>query len=150
MRIKLCIPGGIKSGPCQALFEHYLKLASKFAEPEFIAFRASPAEQDKAFLKLFQASRASHRKLTVLDERGKGYRSREFSSYIQKLTDSGTQEWWIACGGANGYGPEVHSIANDSWSLSPLTLPHELALVVATEQVFRAFSILNRHPYHND
>jgi 23S rRNA (pseudouridine1915-N3)-methyltransferase len=86
----------------------------------------------------------------VLDERGKSFKSREFSDRIEKIKNGSYTEWIIAVGGAHGYGESVTSRAQLLWSLSTLTFAHELALVVATEQVYRGLTILAGHPYHND
>ena len=51
-------------------------------------------------------------------------------------------------GGSHGLAADLLDRATDTWSLGPLTLPHELARVVAYEQLYRGFTILNRMPYH--
>ncbi len=51
-------------------------------------------------------------------------------------------------GGPDGLAPECRERADESWSLSPLTLPHALVRVVVAEQIYRAMSILAGHPYH--
>ena len=54
----------------------------------------------------------------------------------------------ILVGGSHGLAPELLHEAREHWSLGPLTLPHELARVVAYEQLFRAWTILRGEPYH--
>ena len=54
----------------------------------------------------------------------------------------------LVIGGAVGVDPTVAARANETWSLGPLTLPHELARVVVTEQLYRAMTILRGEPYH--
>lgn len=54
----------------------------------------------------------------------------------------------LAIGGADGLGDNVLGAARERWSLSPLTLPHWLVQVVLAEQVYRAWTILEGHPYH--
>lgn len=54
----------------------------------------------------------------------------------------------VVVGGSLGVGPAVKSRSYWQWSLSPLTLPHGLAQVVAVEQLYRAWTILQEHPYH--
>ncbi|MDA8389931.1 MAG: 23S rRNA (pseudouridine(1915)-N(3))-methyltransferase RlmH [Gammaproteobacteria bacterium] len=51
-------------------------------------------------------------------------------------------------GGAEGLPAACHERANDSWSLSPLTLPHALVRVFVAEQLYRAFATLTDKPYH--
>jgi 23S rRNA (pseudouridine1915-N3)-methyltransferase len=54
----------------------------------------------------------------------------------------------LLLGGSHGLGPAVLEQAAERWSLGPLTLPHELARVVVLEQLYRAFTMLEGHPYH--
>lgn len=54
----------------------------------------------------------------------------------------------VVLGGSTGLAPELLASAAARWSLGPLTLPHELARVVALEQLYRAFTILRGEPYH--
>lgn len=54
----------------------------------------------------------------------------------------------LLIGGPEGLSQECHKQAEQYWSLSPMTLPHPLVRVVVAEQLYRAWSILNRHPYH--
>jgi 23S rRNA (pseudouridine1915-N3)-methyltransferase len=51
-------------------------------------------------------------------------------------------------GGPDGLSPQCLARADQSWSLSPLTLPHALVRVVVAEQIYRAMSLLAGHPYH--
>jgi len=51
-------------------------------------------------------------------------------------------------GGADGLAPDIIAQADRRWSLSRLTLPHQLARVVLIEQLYRAWSVLHNHPYH--
>ncbi|MDA8204821.1 MAG: 23S rRNA (pseudouridine(1915)-N(3))-methyltransferase RlmH [Thermaerobacter sp.] len=54
----------------------------------------------------------------------------------------------VVTGGSLGVGEKVRARADWAWSLSPLTLPHGLAQVIAAEQLYRAWTILQGHPYH--
>ncbi len=77
--------------------------------------------------------------------------SEELAVCFQKVCDSGTKSLTVWIGGPDGLTPEqLNSIQTDLlWSFGPLTLPHELASVVAAEQLYRAVSILKNHPYHS-
>ena len=54
----------------------------------------------------------------------------------------------LLIGGPDGLAPECIERADESWSLSPLTLPHALVRIVVAEQIYRAMSLLAGHPYH--
>ena len=54
----------------------------------------------------------------------------------------------LLIGGPDGLSPQCRERADQSWSLSPLTLPHALVRVVVAEQLYRAMSLLAGHPYH--
>lgn len=54
----------------------------------------------------------------------------------------------LIVGGPDGLSAEVLALAKQRWSLSPLTLPHPLVRVLLAEQLYRAWSILQGHPYH--
>jgi 23S rRNA (pseudouridine1915-N3)-methyltransferase len=54
----------------------------------------------------------------------------------------------LLIGGPDGLSPQCRARADQSWSLSPLTLPHGLVRVVVAEQIYRAISLLAGHPYH--
>lgn len=54
----------------------------------------------------------------------------------------------LLIGGPDGLAASCRARANQSWSLSPLTLPHALVRVVLAEQIYRAMSLLAGHPYH--
>ena len=80
----------------------------------------------------------------------KALSSEELSRFMGGLLNGGKKELCVAIGGPDGW--DAAAIARLKphllWSLGPLTLPHELAAVVAAEQVYRAFTILRGLPYH--
>ena len=80
----------------------------------------------------------------------KALTSRQVSERIDGLRDSGVKGLKILIGGPDGVKEDEMRAAKPDfiWSFGPLTLPHELAAIVAAEQIYRAFTILARHPYH--
>lgn len=85
--------------------------------------------------------------LIALDERGRGWSTREFATELAGWQERGV-DVALVIGGAEGLADAVRTAAARQWSLSPLTLPHQLVRVIVIEQIYRAWSLLNHHPYH--
>lgn len=86
----------------------------------------------------------------ICDEQGKSFSSYEFSDQLSRILSSGKQFCHLIVGGPFGLPAEVKERANLSLSLSSFVMNQEVALLVAAEQLFRGFTILNNHPYHNE
>ena len=97
--------------------------------------------------KIHQLSENSTKKIILLDEKGKSLTSRKFSEFIFKNLEDYKNLFFVV-GGADGHGDEIKQIAHEKIKLSDLTLPHRLARVIFTEQLYRAESIYLNHPYH--
>jgi len=82
----------------------------------------------------------------LFDERGKTLSSMQWSEFFKQQVGNASIDFVI--GGAAGVHDDVRSKAHAIWSLSKLTLPHQLARVLVVEQLYRAFSIIQGHPYH--
>jgi 23S rRNA (pseudouridine1915-N3)-methyltransferase len=87
--------------------------------------------------------------LLALDERGRSVTTQGLSVMLSGWMREGSHPAF-AIGGADGHSDEVKSRADKLVSLSALTLPHMLVRVVLAEQLYRAWSILARHPYHRE
>jgi len=85
--------------------------------------------------------------LIILDADGKQYSSEQFAKKMSdlQLTHS---HWCFVIGGPEGIHPKLKSIAQEKWSLSPLTFTHPLVRLILLESLFRSWCILNNHPYH--
>ena len=88
--------------------------------------------------------------VVLLDERGKELRSIEFAGYIEQKMLASMQHVVFLIGGPYGFSEEVVKRANDKLSLSKLTFSHQMIRLFFVEQVYRAFSILKREPYHHE
>jgi 23S rRNA (pseudouridine1915-N3)-methyltransferase len=86
----------------------------------------------------------------VLDERGKKFSSRAFAEEVRRIEGNPRKTCALLVGGADGLSELVRESADLLWSLSPLTLQHEMALVIALEQIYRAHTILTGIPYHRE
>ncbi|MBR5784990.1 MAG: 23S rRNA (pseudouridine(1915)-N(3))-methyltransferase RlmH [Bacteroidales bacterium] len=88
--------------------------------------------------------------IVLLDEHGKEHTSVGFSKYLQKQMNSGIRNLTFVVGGAFGFSPKVYAKATDKLSLSQMTFSHQMIRLFFVEQLYRAFTILNHEPYHNE
>ncbi len=94
------------------------------------------------------ARRTANPQLVLLDSRGRTFSTEQFAHWLGQQRDQATQRLIFAVGPANGWSEAARARAGWLLSLGPLTLPHELAAVVLAEQIYRAFTIIEGHPYH--
>ncbi len=85
--------------------------------------------------------------VVALDERGKPWSTKDLAARLDGWMRVGAPVF-LLIGGPDGLSPACTKRANERWSLSPLTLPHGLAKIVAAEALYRAWSLLEHHPYH--
>jgi 23S rRNA (pseudouridine1915-N3)-methyltransferase len=122
----------------------YLQRIAPYAGVETVAFRSEEAL-------LASVSRQRTRTaawLVLLDSRGEARASEELAKWLGARRDAGQQMIVFAIGPASGWSDHARQQAQTVLSLGPMTLPHELARLVLTEQLYRAFTILAGHPYH--
>jgi 23S rRNA (pseudouridine1915-N3)-methyltransferase len=89
-------------------------------------------------------------RIIALDEHGEALPSRAFAQLLAHVRDAGTDRLAIVIGGPDGLAPAVRAAAHTTLSFGSMTLPHSLARIVLAEQLYRAATILARHPYHRD
>lgn len=87
--------------------------------------------------------------IVLLDENGKQYDSVAFSEYIQKRMNTGLKRLIFIIGGPYGFSETLYARANGRISLSKMTFSHQMVRLFATEQLYRAFTILKNEPYHH-
>lgn len=88
-------------------------------------------------------------RLVTLDIPGRPWTTPQLASELTRWQLDG-RDVAILVGGPEGLAPACKAAAEQSWSLSTLTLPHPLVRVVAAESLYRAWSINNNHPYHRE
>ena len=144
MKLKVAWIGKTKEAAIQSLTAEYLKRLTRYAEAEGLELR------DEAALLQF-ASGKSHGKqrhtLILLDSRGRQMTSEELAGFLREQIDRAAPVVF-AVGAADGFSQEARGSANTVLSFGKMTLAHELARVVLLEQLYRAFTILQGHPYH--
>jgi 23S rRNA (pseudouridine1915-N3)-methyltransferase len=84
----------------------------------------------------------------VLDERGKSISSEDFARRLARLRDEGASDVAFLIGGPDGHGEELRKKAVLLLSFGSMTWPHRLVRVMLAEQIYRAVTILVKHPYH--
>lgn len=87
--------------------------------------------------------------LVALDERGKSFSSEGLALFIQSRGNEGLKNLVFLIGGVYGLDEAILRRANHSWSLSQLTLPHQLVRLLLAEQLYRACTILRNEKYHH-
>lgn len=83
----------------------------------------------------------------ALDERGAGLSTADLARRLEQWRALGAPVCFLL-GGPDGLAPAVLERARERWCLSPLTLPHGLARILVAEALYRAWSLLEQHPYH--
>jgi len=105
--------------------------------------RRLAAAESKA---LFEAMPARAR-VVALDVRGQSWSTEKLAEHLEQWMQEGRDVGFMI-GGPDGIDADIMQRADDRWSLGPLTLPHPLVRVVLAEQVYRAWTITQNHPYH--
>ena len=146
----LCVTKRPRDWVVQATNEYLKRLRGQV---EIVVREISPVKQPAKRAQLDrEAERLLHHCpsgacIVALDERGAMWSTAELAENLDSWRQAYTD---VACiiGGAEGLAPELLNCAHHRWSLSRLTLPHQLARVVLSEQLYRGWSVLHNHPYH--
>lgn len=145
MKLKVISIGKDRSGLFAPGVAEYAERLQHYAKPTLVELseqRDIAAEGEATLGKLQDRD-----VLVALDERGKALSSVELAQWIAKQQESG-RDLAFAIGGDEGIAESVRAKAALTLSLSRMTLPHRLARLVLLEQLYRAFTILKREPYH--
>ncbi|WP_291972894.1 23S rRNA (pseudouridine(1915)-N(3))-methyltransferase RlmH [Candidatus Symbiopectobacterium sp.] len=88
-------------------------------------------------------------RIVTLDIPGTPWETPQLASQLERWKQDG-RDVSLLIGGPEGLAPACKAAAEQSWSLSPLTLPHPLVRVLLAESLYRAWSITTNHPYHRE
>ena len=149
MRLQIAYVGPrrdrLKSPAAHELVQDYVARAARFMPTVLQSFRS---EEELLAASARQVGRAAAF-LVLLDSRVPQFSSQQFAETLRDLRDGGTQEILLAIGPPDGWSANARTSARLLLSLGAMTLPHELALVVLSEQTYRALTILAGFPYHS-
>jgi len=125
--------------------DEYLKRLQRYGKINLITIKdGKPEDVQQRILEHCQ----NHYKI-ILDERGKLLTTQKFATHLNQWTDDpGIKNISFIIGASDGHSEALRDKADFLLSLSPLTMMHELALVVLLEQIYRAHTILKGEPYH--
>jgi 23S rRNA (pseudouridine1915-N3)-methyltransferase len=147
MKIILAVVSVKRSGPggaFAAALQDYLERAGRYAGCSARVFA-----REAVLLEFVEASAGRMRPLLVLaDSRGEQVSSEELAAMVGRAQDEGFQMLVLGIGPADGWSAAAVGAAARTIAFGRITLPHELAAVVAAEQIYRALSIRAGHPYH--
>jgi 23S rRNA (pseudouridine1915-N3)-methyltransferase len=88
--------------------------------------------------------------VVLLDERGKEYRTIEFSSFLEKAFLLPKKRIIFIIGGPWGFSEAVYARADQKISLSKMTFSHQMVRLLFLEQLYRVFTIIRGEPYHHE
>lgn len=157
MRINLICIGKTDDKEIVSLMKYYLPRLPKHWNFELMeipdvknAKNLTPDQLKKEEAKLFQNNIDASDLVIILDEKGKQFTSREFSEKIDFWMGNSVKKIHFLVGGAYGFSEEIYNRANEKISLSKMTFTHQLIRLFFVEQIYRAATILQGKPYHND
>lgn len=150
--MRLIWVGKTRNKHLRALAEDYLKRLLRFAHCEVVELREGGSTEMRACLeeesKRITGALASDTFVVLLDVEGeKDWSSTQLAAQIEKWQMRSVKEVAFVIGGHFGVADEVRKRADARWSLSRLTLTHEMARVLLVEQLYRAFTIMRGLPY---
>jgi len=154
MKVSLIVVGRMRSGPERELLHDYLTRYERtgrglgFGPATVIEVEDKKSSGMKGEAVLLRNAIPKDAVLVVLDERGKGMSSPEFSRVLAGWRDQGRGHMAFVIGGADGIATDLRGEADLLLSFGQMVWPHMLARVMLSEQLYRAVSILAGAPYH--
>lgn len=151
MNITILACGKMKKGSMTELLDHYHKQFKWNVKIKEITISTTDPvskkrEENKQLLSLLTPDSY----VIAMDETGKDLTSRELASTIKKQQDISRKHIQIIIGGADGLTDETRAKANIILRFGKQTWPHKIVRLMLLEQLYRAQSIIDNHPYHRD
>lgn len=154
MKIRILCVGKIKDKFLREALDEYKKRLKAFCHLEIIEIKdekVTPSVQSGNVVQKESErllSKMADGYFIALDPKGKMMSSEEFSKKIETLKDTGKTPINFIIGGSHGLSDELLKRCDMRLSFSPMTFPHQLFRVMLTEQIYRAFTIINHQTYH--
>lgn len=147
MQIRIVVAGKPALAYARLGVEDYLRRLQRSVACEWVVVKAGTPEETSA--RLLERSQGCHR--VAMDERGDLVTTRQLTARLEKLEMRGdVKSVAFLIGAADGHTEELRRACDWVWALSPLTLQHEMALLVLLEQLYRVAAIKSGSPYHRD
>lgn len=154
MRIRLICVGTKMPAWVTTGFQEYAKRLPADCRLELVEIppghRGKGADVQRAIEKesrLILAALGKDERVVALDVEGRQWSTEQLAKTVGEW-QMGGQNVALLIGGPDGLSAECLALAQQRWSLSNLTYPHPLVRVILAEQIYRAWSLLNNHPYH--
>lgn len=123
--------------------DEYVKRIRRFGSVDLIHVKEDKKTTEK-ILKLCEKKFC-----ILLDEKGKSFSSHSLAEFLEQKKNQ-SQDLCFLIGGPEGHVQDVRERADYIWSFSDLTFPHDIAMLLLVETLYRSLSINSGHPYHRD
>jgi 23S rRNA (pseudouridine1915-N3)-methyltransferase len=160
MKIQIAAFGKLKTPGLRDAADYYIRNLQPWCETTETELKPisvpdkSPATrlkiQSQEQERLLETIPKTRSALILLDETGKAMTTQGWVELFKSLQSQSMQTAVFAIGSSLGHSDQVKAVAKFKVSLGPQTLSHELARVVLLEQLYRAWSVIQGHPYHNE
>ncbi len=145
MKIKLICIGKNSSKSYDSEINKYITRINSFINFSIIHFNNS-----KLIDKKIKTLKKNEELIFLLDENGNEYNSQEFASFIQKKNNLGFNKLTFIIGDHSGFPKLLIDSFKNKIALSRMTFSHQMIRLFFCEQLYRAITIINNHPYHNN
>lgn len=155
MRILLLVVSGSSPSWLREAREDFEQRLRHFCEFDLKELKSSGFDRDDRAVKVRQDTDLILKNLkdddlvVLLDERGRAFTSEKFADQIEKFSLMGKRRIVFIIGGSFGVDDRLRQRSQLQVSLAPFVVNHWVAQLVVIEQIYRAFTILRKLPYHN-
>lgn len=155
MRLRVVALGQRMPAWVDAGWEEYARRMPQDFPIELVALKAEPRDRGKTSAQILAAeavriaAACRNASMVALDERGEPWTTRMLADKLARWRGE-ARDVALVIGSADGLADSVRRDASATFSLSALTLPHGLVRIIVAEQLYRAVSLLSRHPYHRE